>query len=153
FAIALHSDITVPYIHTFGSEAQKAKWLPGCASGELVTALGMTEPGAGSDLAGMATTAIKQGDEYVINGSQTFISNGQLCDLVLLAAKTDPSAGHKGISLFVVEANRKGFVKGRRLHKMGMPSQDTSELFFEDCRVPAANLIGTEGAGFHMMMQ
>ena len=155
FAMGLHSDIVVPYIYSFGTEEQKQKWLPGCASGELVTAIGMTEPGTGSDLAAIATTAVKDGDDYVINGSKTFISNGQLCDLVLLAAKTDqdPKNAHKGISLFVVEAGRKGFVKGKRLHKMGMASQDTSELFFEDCRVPAANLLGAEGAGFMMLMQ
>jgi acyl-CoA dehydrogenase len=155
FAMGLHSDIIVPYIYSFGNEAQKQKWLPGCASGEIVTALGMTEPGTGSDLAALATTAVKDGDEYVINGSKTFISNGQLCDIVVLAAKTDPNPenAHRGISLFVVEANRKGFIKGKRLHKMGMASQDTSELFFEDCRVPAANLLGVEGGGFMMMMQ
>ena len=155
FAMCLHSDIVVPYLHSFGTEEQKHKWLPGCASGELVTAIGMTEPGTGSDLAALATTAVKDGDDYVINGSKTFISNGQLCDLVLLAAKTDPNPenAHKGISLFVVEAGRKGFVKGKRLHKMGMASQDTSELFFEDCRVPAANRLGPEGAGFMMLMQ
>jgi acyl-CoA dehydrogenase len=154
-AIALHSDIIVPYIHSFGSEEQKQKWLPGCASGELVTALAMTEPGTGSDLANIATTAVKDGDDYVLNGAKTFISNGQLCDLVVVAAKTDPDPknAHKGISLFVVEANRKGFAKGKRLHKMGMASQDTSELFFEDCRVPASNLLGVEGGGFMMMMQ
>jgi len=155
FAMALHSDIVVPYLYSFGSEEQKQKWLPGCASGELVTAIAMTEPGTGSDLAALATTAVKQGDDYVINGSKTFISNGQLCDIVLVAAKTDPNPenAHKGISLFVVEANRKGFTKGKRLHKMGMASQDTSELFFEDCRVPAANRLGPEGAGFMMLMQ
>jgi len=155
FAMALHSDIIVPYLHAFCNEEQKQKWLPGCASGEIVTALAMTEPGTGSDLAALATTAVKQGDEYVINGAKTFISNGQLCDLVVVAAKTDmdPANAHKGISLFVVEANRKGFAKGKRLHKMGMDSQDTSELFFEDCRIPAANLIGAEGGGFMMLMQ
>jgi acyl-CoA dehydrogenase len=155
FAMALHSDIIVPYIHSFGTEAQKQNWLPGCASGEIVTALGMTEPGTGSDLAALATTAVKSGDEYVINGAKTFISNGQLCDLVIVAAKTDPDPAnaHKGISLFVVEANRKGFTKGKRLQKMGMDSQDTSELFFEDCRIPVSNLLGTEGAGFMMLMQ
>ena len=155
FAMGLHSDIIVPYLYSFGSEEQKQKWLPGCASGEIVTALGMTEPGTGSDLAAIATTAIKDGNDYVINGQKTFISNGQLCDLVVVAAKTDPNAtdAHKAISMFVVEANRKGFVKGKRLHKMGMASQDTSELFFEDCRVPAANLVGVEGGGFMMMMQ
>jgi acyl-CoA dehydrogenase len=155
FAMALHSDIIAPYIHTFGSDDQKRRWLPGCASGELVTALGMTEPGTGSDLAAIATTAVRDGDDYVINGSKTFISNGQLCDLVIVAAKTDPNPdnAHKGISLIAIEAGRKGFVKGKRLHKMGMASQDTSELFFEDCRVPATNLIGAEGGGFMMMMQ
>jgi len=154
-AMALHSDIIVPYIHAFGTEDQKQKWLPGCASGEFVTAIGMTEPGTGSDLAALATTAVKDGDDYILNGSKTFISNGQLCDLVVVAAKTDPDPAnaHKGISLFVVEGNRKGFTKGKRLHKMGMASQDTSELFFEDCRVPAANRLGAEGTGFMMLMQ
>jgi acyl-CoA dehydrogenase len=155
FAMGLHSDIIVPYIYSFGNEEQKQKWLPGCASGEIVTALGMTEPGTGSDLAALTTTAVKDGNEWVINGSKTFISNGQLCDICVVAAKTDPNPenAHKGISLLVVEANRKGFVKGKRLHKMGMASQDTSELFFEDCRVPAGNLLGAEGGGFMMMMQ
>jgi acyl-CoA dehydrogenase len=155
FAAGLHSDIIVPYLETFGTAEQKTRWLPGCASGELVTALAMTEPGTGSDLAAIATTARKDGDDYVLTGSKTFISNGQLCDLVIVAAKTDPDPAnaHKGISLFVVEANRKGFTKGKRLHKMGMASQDTSELFFEDCRVPAANRLGAEGAGFMMLMQ
>jgi acyl-CoA dehydrogenase len=155
FAMGLHSDIIVPYIHSFGSEEQKQRWLPGCASGEIVTALGMTEPGTGSDLAALATTAVKDGDEWVINGSKTFISNGQLCDLVVVAAKTDPDPqnAHRGISLIVVESNRKGFTRGKRLHKMGMASQDTSEMFFEDCRVPAGNLLGVEGGGFMMMMQ
>ncbi len=155
FAMGLHSGIIVPYIYSFGNEEQKQKWLPGCASGEIVTALAMTEPGTGSDLAALATTAVKDGDEWVINGSKTFISNGQLCDLVVVAAKTDPDPAnaHRGISMFVVEANRKGFQKGKRLHKMGMASQDTSELFFDNCRVPAANLRGMEGGGFMMMMQ
>jgi acyl-CoA dehydrogenase len=155
FAMGLHSDIIVPYIHAFGNDEQKQKWLPGCASGEIVTALAMTEPGTGSDLAALATFAKKDGDDYVITGQKTFISNGQLCDLVVVAAKTDPDPAnaHKGISLFVVEANRKGFSKGKRLHKMGMASQDTSELFFEDCRIPAANRIGAEGGGFMMLMQ
>jgi acyl-CoA dehydrogenase len=155
FAMSLHSDIIVPYIHSFGNDEQRQRWLPGCASGELVTALGMTEPGTGSDLAAIATTAVKDGDDYVINGSKTFISNGQLCDIVLVAAKTDPDPAnaHRGISMFVVEAGRKGFVKGKKLDKMGMASQDTSELFFEDCRIPATNRLGVEGAGFMMMMQ
>jgi acyl-CoA dehydrogenase len=155
FAMALHSDIIVPYLHTFGSDEQKQQWLPGCASGEIVTALAMTEPGTGSDLAAIATTAVRDGDDYVINGAKTFISNGQLCDLIIVAAKTDPDPAnaHRGISLFVVEANRKGFARGKRLHKMGMASQDTSEMFFEDCRVPAANRLGAEGGGFMMLMQ
>jgi len=155
FAMGLHSDIIVPYLHAFGSEEQKQRWLPGCASGELVTAIAMTEPGTGSDLAAVTTSAVRDGNDWMINGSKTFISNGQLCDLVVVVAKTDPNPAnaHKGISLFVVEAGRKGFAKGRRLHKMGMPSQDTSELFFEDCRVPAANLLGPEGGGFMMLMQ
>jgi acyl-CoA dehydrogenase len=155
FAMGLHSDIITPYLYSFGNDDQKRRWLPGCASGELVTALAMTEPGTGSDLAAITTTAVRDGNDYVINGAKTFISNGQLCDIVIVAAKTDPNPAnaHKGISMFVVEAGRKGFTKGRRLHKMGMASQDTSELFFEDCRVPAGNLLGTEGAGFMMMMQ
>jgi acyl-CoA dehydrogenase len=154
-AMPLHSDIIVPYLYSFGTDEQKQRWLPGCASGEFVTALGMTEPGTGSDLAAIATTAVKDGDDYVINGSKTFISNGQLCDLIIVAAKTDPNPenAHRGISMFVVESNRKGFARGKRLHKMGMASQDTSEMFFEDCRVPAANRLGPEGAGFMMMMQ
>jgi acyl-CoA dehydrogenase len=155
FAMSLHSDIIVPYLASFGNAEQKQRWLPGCASGEIVTAIAMTEPGTGSDLAALATTAVRDGDDYVINGSKTFISNGQLCDLAVVAAKTDPNPenAHKGISLFVIEAGRPGFAKGRRLAKMGMTSQDTSELFFEDCRVPATNLLGAEGAGFMMLMQ
>ena len=148
FAIALHSDIVVPYLHEFGNDAQKDKWLPGCVSGEVVTAIAMTEPGAGSDLASLSTTAVRDGDDYILNGSKTFISNGILCDLCIVAAKTntDPEQAHQGISLFLVEADRPGFIKGNRLKKMGMASQDTAELAFEDCRVPAANLLGAEGA-------
>jgi len=155
FAISLHSDVVVPYIHEFGSEEQKQRWLPGCASGELVTAIAMTEPGTGSDLAAIATTATRDGDAYVINGAKTFISNGILCDLCVVAAKTDPDPqnAHRGISLFVVEAGTPGFIKGKKLAKMGMASQDTSELAFEDCRVPAKNLLGEEGQGFLMLMR
>ncbi len=155
FAMSLHSDIVVPYLATFGNDEQRARWLPGCASGELITAIAMTEPGTGSDLAALATTARRDGDDYVISGAKTFISNGQLCDLVVVAAKTDPDPAnaHRGISLFVIEADRPGFGKGKRLHKMGMASQDTSELFFEECRVPVANRLGPEGAGFMMLMQ
>ena len=155
FAMALHSDVVVPYLHTFGNDEQRRRWLPGCASGELVTAIAMTEPGTGSDLAAIKTTAVRDGDDYIVNGAKTFISNGQLCDLCIVAVKTDPDpkSAHKGISLLVVEAGRPGFVKGKRLEKMGMASQDTSELFFEDCRVPVANRLGAEGAGFTMLMQ
>jgi len=155
FAIGLHSDIIVPYLHSFGTAAQKAKWLPGCASGDVVTALAMTEPGTGSDLASIATTARLEGDEYVIDGAKTFISNGILCDVCIVAAKTDNAPGdpHRSLSLFVVEADRPGFVKGKKLEKMGMASQDTAELFFEGCRVPRENLLGEEGQGFFMLMQ
>jgi acyl-CoA dehydrogenase len=155
FAMSLHSDVVVPYIHTFGTDAQKAKWLPKCASGEIVTAIAMTEPGTGSDLASIATTARRDRDHYVLNGAKTFISNGILCDICVVAAKTDPDPAnaHRGISLFVVEAGTPGFIKGKKLHKMGMPAQDTSELAFEDCRVPAENRLGEEGGGFPMLMQ
>ena len=155
FAISLHSDVVVPYIEAFGTEEQKKRWLPGCASGELVTAIAMTEPGTGSDLAAIATTAVRDGDHYVVNGAKTFISNGILCDLCIVAVKTDPNAenAHRVISLLVVEAGTPGFVKGKKLRKMGLPSQDTSELAFEDCRVPVQNRLGEEGAGFFMLMQ
>ncbi len=155
FAMALHSDIVVPYLHSYGTEEQKRRWLPGCASGELVCAIAMTEPGTGSDLAAITTTARRDGDDYVLDGAKTFISNGQLCDLVIVAAKTDPDPAnaHRGISLFVVEAGRPGFTKGKKLEKMGMASQDTSELYFDGCRIPAANRLGAEGAGFMMLMQ
>jgi acyl-CoA dehydrogenase len=155
FALALHSDVIVPYIHEFGTREQKAKWLPGCASGDLVTAIAMTEPGTGSDLAAVATTARKDGDSYVINGAKTFISNGILCDLCVVVANTATAEGdpHRSLSLFVVEAERAGFVKGKKLEKMGLASQDTSELHFEDCRVPKENLLGEEGQGFFMLMR
>jgi acyl-CoA dehydrogenase len=155
FAMSLHSDVCAPYLATFGTSEQKQRWLPGCAAGELVLAIAMTEPGTGSDLAAIKTSAVRDGDDYVISGAKTFISNGQLCDLVIVACKTDldPAHAHKGISLIVVEAGRPGFVKGKQLEKMGMASQDTSELFFEDCRVPVANRLGAEGTGFMMLMQ
>jgi len=154
FAMALHSDVVVPYIHQFGNEEQKQRWLPGCASGELITAIAMTEPGTGSDLAAIKTTAVRDGDAYVINGAKTFISNGILCDLCIVAAKTDPDPNnkHRGISLFVVEASTPGFLKGKKLKKMGLAAQDTSELAFEDCRVPVDSLLGEEGAGFMQLM-
>jgi acyl-CoA dehydrogenase len=154
-AIPLHSDIVVPYIVAFGTDEQKNRWLPRCASGDLVTAIAMTEPGTGSDLAAITTTAVRDGDDYVINGAKTFISNGILCDICIVAAKTDPNPAnaHQGISLFVVEAGTPGFTKGKKLRKMGMASQDTSELAFDDCRVPAKNRLGDEGAGFLMLMK
>jgi acyl-CoA dehydrogenase len=154
FSASLHSDIVAPYIHHYGTEAQKEKWLPGCASGDIVLAVAMTEPGAGSDLQAIRTRAVREGDHYVLNGQKTFITNGYSCDLVIVAVKTDPEArpAHKGISLIAVEAGTPGFVKGRRLSKMGLHFQDTAELFFEDCRVPHANLIGQEGRGFGYLM-
>ncbi|QKE64419.1 acyl-CoA dehydrogenase family protein [Aquipseudomonas campi] len=150
---SLHSDIVAPYILHYGSEEQKHKYLPKLVSGELVTAIAMTEPGTGSDLQGVKTTAVLDGDEYVINGSKTFITNGFLADLVIVVAKTDAKAGAKGISLFLVEANTPGFAKGKRLEKVGMKAQDTSELFFQDVRVPKENLLGKEGMGFVYLMQ
>ncbi|MFA9411069.1 MAG: acyl-CoA dehydrogenase family protein [Deltaproteobacteria bacterium] len=154
WAASLHSDIIVPYIHSFGNPEQKAKLLPGCVSGETITALAMTEPGTGSDLAGIATTAKRDGDEYVINGAKTFISNGMSCDLAVVAARTENSDDpHRSLSLFVIEGDRPGFIRSRRLEKMGMESQDTAELAFDDCRVPAENLLGQEGGGFMMLMQ
>lgn len=154
FAMALHSDIIVPYIYKLGTDEQKKHWIHRCASGEVVTAIAMTEPGTGSDLAAVATTAVRDGDDYVINGAKTFVSNGILCDLCIVVAKTDtnPENKHRGISLFLVEADRPGFTKGKKLKKMGMSSQDTSELFFEDCRVPASNMLGPEGSGFMSLM-
>jgi acyl-CoA dehydrogenase len=154
FALSLHSDVVVPYLHTFGDAEQKRRWLPGCANGELVTAIAMTEPGTGSDLASIATTARRDGEHYVLDGSKTFISNGLLADLVVVAVKTgghqDP---HQQLSLVVVEAGTPGFLRGRKLKKMGMASQDTTELHFEGCRVPVANRLGAEGMGFLMLMQ
>ncbi|GIZ12382.1 acyl-CoA dehydrogenase family protein [Pseudomonas sp. NCCP-436] len=150
---SLHSDIVAPYILHYGSEEQKRHYLPRLVSGELVTAIAMTEPGTGSDLQGVKTTAVLDGDEYVINGSKTFITNGWLADLVIVVAKTDPRAGAKGISLFLVEAGTPGFSKGKRLEKVGMKAQDTSELFFQDVRIPKANLLGREGMGFVYLMQ
>jgi len=148
----LHSDIVAPYILHNGSEAQKKTWLPRMASGETITGIGMTEPGTGSDLAGVRTTARRDGDEWVIKGQKIFISNGQIADLFIVVAKTDASKGAHGISLFLVEADRKGFARGRNLEKAGMSAQDTSELFFDDVRIPAGNLLGEEGQGFRYLM-
>ncbi|MDB5447958.1 MAG: long-chain acyl-CoA dehydrogenase [Phenylobacterium sp.] len=150
--ISLQSDITVDYIINYGSEAQKQKWLPGMVSGEVITAIAMTEPGAGSDLQGVRTSARKDGDDWVINGSKTYITNGQLADLVIVVCRTDPKAGSKGLSLILVEGDRPGFKRGRNLDKIGMHSADTSELFFEDVRVPLANTLGEEGRGFAQLM-
>ena len=149
----LHNDITVPYIVRYGSEEQKKKYLPLCITGELITAIAMTEPGAGSDLQGTHTTAVLAGDHYILNGSKTFITNGQKAGLVIVVAKTDTSAGSKGISLFLVEADLPGFSKGKNLNKLGLKAQDTSELFFQDVKVPKENLLGEEGRGFIYLMQ
>lgn len=151
----LHSDIAVPYIMAYGTEEQKQKYLPGCVNGDIVTAIAMTEPGTGSDLQGVKTNAVlsDDGEHYILNGSKTFITNGQLADLVIVVAKTDPNAGSKGTSLFLVEADSAGFVKGQNLHKIGMKAQDTSELFFQDVNVPKENLLGTKGMGFIYLMQ
>ena len=149
---AVHSDIIAPYIARVGNEKQKQKWLPGACSGELILAICMTEPGTGSDLKAIRTTAIRDGDEYVINGSKTFISNGLNADIIIVVCKTDPNAGAKGVSLIVVEANRPGFRRGRKLKKVGQYAQDTAELFFDDLRVPVSNLLGEEGKGFAYLM-
>ena len=155
FALSLHNDIVVPYIYSYGTEEQKRRWLPGCTTGEYITAVAMTEPNAGSDLASIRTTAIRDGDYYVLNGQKTFITNGLISNLLVVAAKTDPKADppYRGISLFVVEGDTPGFIRGRKLEKIGMKGQDTAELFFEDCRVPASNLLGKEGAGFYYLME
>lgn len=154
FGNQVHSAIVAPYIHHYGDEAQRQRWLPGMASGELIGAIAMTEPGTGSDLQSVRTTAIRDGDEYVINGAKTYISNGQNADLIVVVAKTDPSLGAKGISLIVVEADTPGFERGRNLKKLGQKGADTSELFFADCRVPVSNRLGeNEGRGFVQLMQ
>jgi acyl-CoA dehydrogenase len=150
--ITLHSDIVADYIVAYGSEEQKSEWLPRMVSGETATAIAMTEPGAGSDLQGVRTTAIRDGNHYVVNGSKTYITNGQHADLVIVVAKTDPAKGAKGVSLILVEADREGFARGRNLDKIGFHSQDTSELFFHDVRVPITNCLGAEGMGFAYLM-
>jgi acyl-CoA dehydrogenase len=150
--ITLQSDIVVDYIINYGSEEQKKKWLPGMVSGEVITAIAMTEPGAGSDLQGVRTTAKRDGNHYVISGSKTYITNGQNADLIVVVAKTDPDKGAKGTSLILVEADRAGFKRGRNLDKIGQNSADTSELFFEDVRVPITNCLGDENMGFIYLM-
>ena len=154
FALPLHSDVVVPYLASFGSDELKRRYLPGCVSGDVVTAIAMTEPGTGSDLAAIATTARLDGDHYVLNGAKTFITNGILCDLCVVAARSEHGDNpHQNISLFAVDAGTPGFHKGKKLKKMGMAAQDTAELAFEDCRVPATNIIGPPGGGFLMLMQ
>ena len=150
--IGLHSDIVADYLQAYGSEEQKQKYLPKMVSGECITAIAMTEPGAGSDLQGVRTTALRSGNEYVVNGSKTYITNGQNADLIVVVAKTDPSQGAKGISLILVDADTAGFTRGRNLDKIGQHSADTSELFFEDVRVPMTNCLGEEGKGFAYLM-
>lgn len=149
----LHSEIVGPYILHYGTEEQKKTWLPRMATGEVIGAIAMTEPGAGSDLQGVRTTAVRDGDDYIINGSKTFITNGQNADIIIVVTKTSPKDGAKGTSLFLVEGDRPGFKRGRNLEKLGMHAQDTSELFFEDVRVPATNMLGGEGQGFFLLMQ
>ena len=148
----LHSDIVAPYLLEYGSEEQKRHWLPNMATGEVLVALGMSEPSGGSDLQAMRTQALRDGDDYVINGQKVFITNGHSADLLLLACKTDPTARGKGVSLLLVETNRPGFTRGRRLEKIGCKAQDMAELFFADLRVPVSNLLGGEGSGFGVLM-
>ncbi len=155
FALSLHNAVVAPYIVDYASEEQKQRWLPGVVSGETILAVAMSEPAAGSDLQGMRTTARRDGDHYVLNGQKTFISNGLHGSLIVVAAKTDPAAGSRGISLFVVETDKvEGFERGRLLDKLGQEARDTAELFFTDMRVPAENLLGAvEGRGFKMLME
>ena len=149
----LHSDIVAPYFTHYGTEEQKQRFLPRMAKGEIIGSIAMTEPGAGSDVQNIRTTALKDGNEYVVSGAKTFITNGELADFVLVAAKTDPSLGAKGISLIVVETNREGFSRGKKLDKMGEKAQDIAELHFDNIRVPPENLIGEEGKGFRYLME
>ena len=153
--ISLHSDIVMPYLLHYGTEEQKRRYVPGAIAGEILLAVAMTEPGTGSDLANVQTRARRDGDHYVINGAKTFISNGQIGDLFIVVCKTDPDAkpAHKGISLILVEAETPGFVRGRKLDKLGLRGQDTSEIAFEDCRVPVSNVLGQEGRGFIQLME
>jgi acyl-CoA dehydrogenase len=149
----LHSEIVAPYLVHYGTEAQKRAWLPKLCAGETITAIAMTEPSAGSDLQAIKTHARRDGADYVVNGQKTFISNGGLADLIILACKTDPALGAKGISLLLVERDRAGFERGRKLQKAGFHAQDNSELFFNDCRVPVTNLLGAEGRGFVQLIE
>ncbi|MFW5709038.1 MAG: acyl-CoA dehydrogenase family protein [Chloroflexota bacterium] len=149
----LHNDIIIPYILHYGTEAQKKKYLPGMATGEIIGAIAMTEPNTGSDLAGVRTTAIRQNGHYTVNGQKTFITNGILSDLVITVARTNPEERHSGISLLLIERNMAGFERGRNLEKMGLKAQDTAELYFQNVEVPAENLLGEEGHGFYYLMQ
>jgi alkylation response protein AidB-like acyl-CoA dehydrogenase len=148
----LHNDVIAPYLTDLTTPEQRKRWLPRFCSGELITAIAMSEPGAGSDLAGVRTTATRDGDSYVLNGQKTFITNGENADLVIVVAKTDPAQGAHGVSLIAVERGTPGFERGRRLAKVGLKANDTAELFFADCRVPVDNLIGTENSGFYHLM-
>jgi len=148
----IHCDLVATYIASFGSEAQKRQWLPKMVRGEAIGSLGMTEPHAGSDLKAIRTKAVRDGDHFVISGQKVFISNGQLCDVIVLATKTDSAAGAKGVTLFLVDTSLAGFRRGKNLHKLGMKAQDTSELFFDELRVPASAMLGEEGKGFELMM-
>jgi alkylation response protein AidB-like acyl-CoA dehydrogenase len=150
---SVNNDIVMPYLLHLTTDEQKRRWLPGMVTGETITAIAMSEPGAGSDLKAIKTTARLEGDHYVLNGSKTFISNGQLADLVLVVARTDPGAGHRGISLLVVEESMAGFERGRKLDKIGAKAADTSELFFDDVHVPVANVLGEPGRGFYDLMR
>ncbi len=149
----LHNDVVEPYLLLRTNDEQKQRWLPGFCSGEIITAIAMSEPGAGSDLQGVRTTAVRDGDSFIVNGQKTFITNGINADLVIVVVKTDPAAGAKGTSLLVVERGMEGFERGRNLDKVGLKAQDTSELFFRDVRVPVANLLGNENEGFIYLMQ
>jgi len=148
----IHCDLVATYIKSFGTEQQKKQWLPKMVSGEAIGSLGMTEPHAGSDLKAIRTKAVRDGDDYVISGQKVFISNGQLCDVLVLATKTDSAAGAKGVTLFLVDTSLPGFRRGKNLDKLGMKAQDTSELFFDELRVPASAMLGEEGKGFELMM-
>jgi alkylation response protein AidB-like acyl-CoA dehydrogenase len=148
----LHNDVVAPYLTELTTDEQRKRWLPGFCSGELVTAIAMSEPGAGSDLAGIRTSAVRDGADYVLTGQKTFITNGELADLVVVVAKTAPEQGAHGVSLIAVERGTPGFTRGRRLAKVGLKANDTAELFFDECRVPAENLIGTENHGFYHLM-
>jgi alkylation response protein AidB-like acyl-CoA dehydrogenase len=152
FGFALHNDVMAPYLVDLTTDEQKARWLPKWVTGETITAIAMTEPGTGSDLKSIRTVARRDGDDFLISGAKTYITNGILADLVVVAAKTDPDAGHRGISLIAVERGRSGFERGRNLDKIGMKAHDTAELFFDEARVPTTNLIGVEGRGFHHLM-